>query len=471
MVFSSTIFLFIFLPLVLGGYFLLKEEYRNVFLLLVSLAFYTSGEPKFVFVMIASILINYIAGLAIHHAKKNYTLLGNRVVLIIGVAANLGLLFYFKYLDFFIGTVNNIGGLNIPLKNIALPIGISFFTFQGMSYILDLYMGKVEVQKKFINIALYVSLFPQLIAGPIVRYKDVNDQIDARTCTVDKFAIGIRRFVVGLAKKVMIANQVGIIADQIFGVPANENTISIAWLGIICYTVQIYFDFSGYSDMAIGLGKMFGFDFLENFNYPYISTSVTEFWRRWHISLSSWFRDYIYIPLGGNRRGNVYFNLLVVFFVTGMWHGAAWNFIIWGLWHGMFLIIERIFKKKGIQLNIPKPVKWVYTMLIVLIGWVLFRSPDLTYAVKYVGVMFGISSRQTIGMNVFWYLTPKAICVLVGAFIAAIPTKNYIKRCISVLENTWYKQMLSNVYVIALFFFSIMLVMTSTYNPFIYFRF
>lgn len=317
MVFSSTIFLFIFLPLILAGYFLIKENYRNIFLLLASLGFYAWGEPKFVFVMLISILINYTAGLSIYYSKKHHNKWGNRIILFVGVMGNLIPLFYFKYFDFFISSVNGITGLNLPLKNIILPIGISFFTFQGMSYILDLYMDKVEVQKKFINMALYVSLFPQLIAGPIVRYEDVNEQIEYRVCTIDKFVIGIRRFVMGLAKKAIIANNVGLVADQIFNNNPTENSVAIAWLGIICYTMQIYFDFSGYSDMAIGLGKMFGFDFLENFNYPYISTSITEFWRRWHISLSSWFRDYVYIPLGGNRSGNVYFNLLVVFLVTG----------------------------------------------------------------------------------------------------------------------------------------------------------
>lgn len=471
MIFSSNAFIFIFLPFVLAGYFLIKKEYRNMFLLLTSLMFYATGEPKFVLVMIASIAINYIMGLAIDYSKNNFGNIGNKFILMCNLFLNLGLLFYFKYMDFFISSANSILGTNMALMNIALPIGISFFTFQGMSYTLDLYMGKVSVQKNPINIALYIALFPQLIAGPIVRYKDINDQIDSRVCNIDKFTYGIQRFIIGLAKKVIIANQVGFIADQIFVNAPNENSIATAWVGIICYAMQIYFDFSGYSDMAIGLGKMFGFDFLENFNYPYISTSMTEFWRRWHISLSTWFRDYVYIPLGGNRKGNVYFNLLVVFFVTGLWHGAAWNFIVWGLWHGLFLIIEKVLKQNDIEIKLPKSIRWIFTMLIVIIGWVMFRSPSLTYAIKYIGVMFGLVDTQSIGFTVFWYLSPKIITILVISIIASIPLKEKFKNIHHSLEGTYLKVICTNIYLIGLFFVSIMFVMTSTYNPFIYFRF
>ena len=471
MVFSSILFLFIFLPLVLLGNFLLKKEYRNVFLLIASLGFYAVGEPKFVFVMIISIAINYFMGLFIDYGKKNFNNLGNKVILLISVLLNLGLLFYFKYMDFFILSGNQIFSINIPLKNIVLPIGISFFTFQGMSYTLDLYMGQVKVQKNPINIALYIALFPQLIAGPIVRYKDVNDQIDGREVSVGKFHYGIQRFIVGLAKKVIIANQVGYIANEIFGKVPNENSIAIAWVGIICYTMQIYFDFSGYSDMAIGLGKMFGFDFLENFNYPYISKSMTEFWRRWHISLSTWFRDYVYIPLGGNRKGNVYFNLFVVFFVTGMWHGAAWTFIIWGLWHGLFLVIEKVLKMKNIDIKLPKFIKWSFTMLIVMLGWILFRSPDLNYALNYIGVMFGLVATKNVGFTVFWYLSPKIITIMVLGMVASIPLKKWFGKILKYLDGTYLKVIITDIYLIIIFLISIMGVMTSTYNPFIYFRF
>lgn len=471
MIFSSTIFLFVFLPLVLGGYFLIKTEYRNLFLLLVSLGFYAWGEPKFVLVMILSILINYISGLAIYYGKNHYSKNINRIILFLGVMGNLIPLFYFKYFDFFISSVNSLIGLEIPLRNIVLPIGISFFTFQGMSYILDLYMDKVEVQKKFINLALYVSLFPQLIAGPIIRYKDVNEQINYRNCTLNKFAEGIRRFVIGLSKKTIIANNVGFVADQIFSNVPNENSITIAWIGIICYSLQIYFDFSGYSDMAIGLGKMFGFEFLENFNYPYISKSVTEFWRRWHISLSTWFRDYVYIPLGGNRTGNMYFNLIVVFLVTGLWHGAAWNFILWGLWHGIFLIIEKVLRQKNISFNLPKQIRWALTMLVVVLGWVLFRAPDLKFAIEYIGVMFGIIDSSNVAFTVGWYLKGKVKYILILGILMSFPIKKYIYSLIKYNENLLIQEVIKNITIIVLFLISIMFIMTSTYNPFIYFRF
>ena len=471
MVFSSTLFLFIFLPLVLIGYFLLKKEYRNVFLIIASLGFYAADKPKYIIVLMTSVVINYIMGLAINYAKTNFSKLGNRTILTITVLLNLGLLFYFKYMDFFISSANGIFGTNMPLMKIALPLGISFFTFQGMSYTLDLYMNKVEVQKNPINFTLYMTLFPKVIQGPISRYKDVYEQIENRECSVDKFSYGIHRFIIGLAKKVIIANQLGGVVDQIFSNAPNENSIAIAWVGAICYTIQIYFDFSGYSDMAIGLGKMFGFDFLENFNYPYIATSLTEFWRRWHISLSTWFRDYIYIPLGGNRKGNVYFNSLIVFFVTGMWHGAAWNFIIWGLWHGLFLIIEKFLIKNNINIKLPQFIKWIYAMLIVTLGWVLFRAPDIHYALNYIGVMFGIVGTQNVGFTVFWYLSNKTITIILLALIAAIPLKEKFNKTFSVIDGTYFKIVATDIYLIITFLISIMCVMTSTYNAFIYFKF
>ena len=328
MVFSSSIFVFGFLPLVLLGNYLLKERYRNVFLLLASLFFYFWGEEENIVIIILSILINYFSGLLVARFA------GTRIkkwMLVLAVGLNLGLLFYYKYFNFFIESVNSLLDTDIFVKDIILPIGISFFTFQGLSYVIDLYWGNVEVQKNPLKIALYVILFPQLIAGPIVRYKDVAEQIDTRETSIEKFSAGIVRFVVGLSKKIILANGVGMIADEIFNAPYQEHAVLTAWLGVICYTLQIYFDFGGYSDMAIGLGKMLGFDFMENFNLPYISTSITEFWRRWHLSLSSFFKDYIYIPLGGGRKGNVYLNLFIVFLLTGLWHGASWNFVVWGL--------------------------------------------------------------------------------------------------------------------------------------------
>lgn len=471
MVFSSTVFLMIFLPCVLLGYFLLKLEYRNLFLLLTSLAFYAWGEPKFVLVIIFSIIINYSFGLFIARWKSK-TKIWNKLLLILGVIANCGLLFYYKYFNFFIDSINRAFGLEYNILNILLPIGLSFFTFQGISYIVDIYFNKIEPQKNFIKFALFESFFPQIIAGPIIRYVDVQDQIDKRVVSVDDFAYGIRRFVLGLAKKVILANTLGQVADQIFALPADQNTAAIAWIGAICYTFQIYFDFSGYSDMAIGLARMFGFKFKENFDFPYVSRSITEFWRRWHISLSSWFRDYLYIPLGGNRKGNVYFNLLVVFIVTGLWHGAAWNFIIWGLWHGVFIIIERLFKKANFQWKVPVVISWAYTMLVVVLGWVLFRSPDLSTAISYYGVMFGINDPEHVGFTVRYFADNMIITVLVLAGIASLPISKYLKNTIGVYEqHNFFSILVQNIYVLFLLIISIIMLVNSSYNPFIYFRF
>lgn len=472
MVFSSSIFLFFYLPLVLLIYFLLKIKYRNAFLLVASLLFYAWGEPKFVFVIILSIFINYIFGLLIHYSQQKYSNFISKVVMLLGVIANCGLLFYFKYFDFFISSVNSITKLSFPLQHIILPIGISFFTFQGLSYVIDLYLKKVEVQNNLLKFALFKSFFPQLIAGPIVRYVDVHDQIDNRVTTVDDFAYGVRRFVIGLGKKVIIANTLGQVADQIFNLPYYQNSIATAWIGAICYSLQLYFDFSGYSDMAIGLARMFGFKFLENFNYPYISKTISEFWRRWHISLSSWFRDYLYIPLGGNRKGNVYVNLLIVFMVTGLWHGAAWNFVIWGLWHGLFLIIERIIKKQKYNIKIPRIISSFYTLLVVVIGWVLFRSPDLGYAMNYMKIMFGIESSHNVGFSVWYYLDPLVITILLIACLASMPTGKYIVDKVVVLKKYYdISIFIQNAYVAILLVICIMFIATSTYNPFIYFRF
>lgn len=473
MVFSSSIFLFCFLPLVLFIYYVLRTEFRNLFLLIASLLFYAWGEPKFVFVIIVSILINYLFGLLIHASLARTNRIIAKVAMITGVVANCGLLFYFKYFDFFLTSVHDLTGWDVVIKNIVLPIGISFFTFQGLSYVIDVYLKKVEVQKNIINFAMYKAFFPQLIAGPIVRYVDVHHQIEQRTHSMDKFADGVRRFVIGLSKKVIIANTLGKVADGVFSLPADQNSLTTLWVGAICYSFQIYFDFSGYSDMAIGLAKMFGFDFKENFNYPYISKTVTEFWRRWHISLSSWFRDYVYIPLGGNRTGNVYFNLLVVFIVTGLWHGAAWNFVIWGLWHGLFLIIERVLKKSGKgNIRVPKAITWLYTMLVVVIGWVLFRAPDLSYAMKYLGGMFGFVQSKNVGFITWYYLDSMVITVIILGCLASLPIVQYIKNIVGSLEeHNGFSLFLQTVYIGALLLICMMFLATSTYNPFIYFRF
>ncbi|MCU6797655.1 MBOAT family protein [Paenibacillus sp. WQ 127069] len=472
MVFSSIIFIFGFLPIVLLLYYVCNKEYRNIYLAIVSFLFYSFGGPKYLIIMCISILINYSLSLLINYITnvKEELKRNRRLVLFLIVFLNLLLLFYFKYFDFTLHTINGIFNTSIPIKNIILPIGISFYTFQGLSYSLDVYMGKIKVQKNIINLAINFSFFPHLIAGPIVRFKDVNDQIYHRECTSDKFVEGIHRFIIGLAKKVIIADNMAYVTDQIFGLEPSNLTAPIAWLGIICYTLQIYFDFSGYSDMAIGLGKMFGFEFLENFNYPYISKSITEFWRRWHISLSSWFRDYLYIPLGGNRKGNVYFNLIVVFFVTGLWHGASWNFIVWGLYYGVFLIFERIFKQFNINIKIPAPIKWFYTIIVVIIGWVFFRSPDLTYAIGYLKVMFGLGQATLSNINILWYMQPEYLFIFLLGVIFSFPIKNKLLS-FDFIKNKKTRFVIYNFSLFCLFIIAIVYVMSSTYSPFIYFRF
>ncbi len=466
MVFSSTIFVFLFLPVVLGGYYLIRHEFRNTFLLVSSLLFYAWGEPKFVFIMIASILVNYCMGIAID-VSRDWRISIKRFILIVAILLNLGLLFYFKYFDFAVDIFNGLFKSNISLRHIALPIGISFFTFQGMSYILDLYMGKVEVQNNPLNIALYIALFPQLIAGPIVRYIDVNEQIESRTCTSGKFNAGIKRFIMGLAKKIILANSVATIADSAFSTQVSELSSIMSWLGIICYTFQIYFDFCGYSDMAIGLGQIFGFEFLENFNYPYTSKNITEFWRRWHISLSSWFRDYVYIPLGGNRTGNVYFNLLTVFFVTGLWHGASWNFIIWGLWHGFFLIVERILRRKDADFKTLHLLKRVYTLLVVIIGWVMFRAPDINYGLLYIKSMFNYSFNSLQNDTACLYFKDNFIILMICAVLCT-PLIKILKDKFSDYKACTLFEII--IYMV-LFIISISYMVNSSYDPFIYFNF
>jgi len=468
MVFSSSIFLFFFLPLVIAGYYLLKENYRIYFLLLSSLFFYAWGEPRYVLIMLLSIVINYSFGMFIdkNHANKTFA----KLLLALAVIGNLGILFYFKYLNFTLNTVNRVFNTGFALREIIMPIGISFFTFQGMSYVIDLYWRKVDVQKNPAKLAFYISFFPQLIAGPIVRYIDIKEQIDNRTISVEKFVNGAQRFIIGLAKKVIIANTVGEVVDFIFNIPASGISAVAAWLGVICYSFQIFFDFSGYSDMAIGLGKMFGFEFLENFNYPYISKTVTEFWRRWHISLSSWFRDYVYIPLGGNRKGNVYANLIFVFVLTGFWHGANLQFLAWGLWHGFFLIIERLLKMREVKNKKIVPLRYILSMLIVVVGWVFFRSMGLRHALKYIGVMFGLVQPEFVGLTVKFFMSPKIIFMLCVAAVTSTPllkmSYNVLKAHISAL----CKPIILWIY-LALLFMCIVFVTASSYNPFIYFRF
>ncbi|GAE03418.1 alginate O-acetylation protein algI [Clostridium botulinum B str. Osaka05] len=431
MVFSSQIFIFIFLPLTLIIYYTLgnilsNNIFKNCISLFASLIFYSWGGIKYLPVLCSSIFINYIFGLIIDKLKDKKRF--KKFFLLIGIILNLVLLFYYKYYDFAIGNINRISNVSFQFKEIALPIGISFFTFQGMSYIIDIYRKDAKVNKNIISVALYISFFPQLIAGPIVKYKDIDNQIRKRKETMEYFSYGIERFVIGLSKKVIIADTIAGIADTIFSLSNVGIDQPTAWLGAICYTFQIYFDFSGYSDMAIGLGYLFGFKFMENFNYPYISKSITEFWRRWHISLSTWFKEYLYIPLGGNRKGNTYLNLFIVFLVTGLWHGASWNFIAWGIWNGIFIIIEKIINKKRWYIKIPSFIKTTITMFIVILGWVLFRANGLMDAINYLSIMFGINKATTVTYQFSYFVNKKLVFWMIISIIGSTPISGNMLR-------------------------------------------
>ena len=459
MVFSSSLFLFGFLPAVLFLYFFAHQRYRNFILLLASLLFYAWGEPKNVLIMLASILVNYVFGIILEKRKKL-----SKLILALSVIYNVGVLFYFKYFNFVGEIWTGITGYSWNIRQIALPIGISFFTFQIMSYVIDVYRGTVPAQKNLINLALYISLFPQLIAGPIVRYIDVEAQIKERTCSWDKAYEGVKRFAIGFSKKVLIADQMALLVDSVFG--GSYPSIISHWVGIIAYSLQIYYDFSGYSDMAIGLGKIFGFDFLENFNYPYIAKSVKEFWRRWHISLSSWFRDYLYIPLGGNRKGTLrtYINLLIVFFVTGLWHGASFNFIIWGLFHGLFLIIERLGFGKVLE-KTPKAVQHLYTLLIVMIAWVFFRADTLNDAILYLQGMIIPYGKDVAYFN--YIMDARYWFFLIAGLVFAVP----YTRIAAMIRKSKVLQSIADVMIIFLFIVAICYMLGSGYSPFLYFRF
>lgn len=480
MVFSSNIFLFVFFPLVLGLYYILPTKARNLFLLVASLFFYYWGEPKFILVMLLSIVWNYLSALLLDFLMLRYPEKEplKKAVLFLSVLGSLSLLYYFKYYDFSVNLLNQAFHLNLAIKNIVLPIGISFFTFQGLSYVVDVYREDIKAQKSIIKLGMYIALFPQLIAGPIVRYVDIAKEIDHRVVTLDDFYDGVRRFVIGLSKKVILSNPLAYQVDLIFAQNTSNLEMGTAWLGAIMYALQIYFDFSGYSDMAIGLGRMFGFTFLENFNLPYIATSIKEFWRRWHISLSSWFRDYVYIPLGGNRRGNVYCNLIIVFCLTGLWHGASLNFLVWGLWHGFFQLVERaLAKKNSILLSDRLPaygivLRRLYTWMVVLIGWVFFRADTLRTALDYLKVMFGLSHADTVFFHTMYYLDNFTLFILVMAIIFStdLPQRLEDKASKTALGKKLMPALCS-VTLILLLLASCVMVMASSYNPFIYFRF
>lgn len=482
MLYSSPIFLFLFLPLVLGAYYLCPRTARNLLLVEASLLFYAWGEPSLVVVMLVSMAMNYGLGQWVGALRGGPAA---RWIVGLAVAANLGILVYFKYASFLVESLNvALEACSIPMlawPNVTMPIGISFYTFHAISYVVDIYRGKATPERNPINVALYILLFPQLIAGPIIRYLDVAEQIRERRVIFDDFAAGVQRFLVGLGKKMLIANPLATVADGIFDISAGELSTPVAWLGIVCYTLQIYFDFSGYSDMAIGLGWMFGFRFLENFNYPYTAQTVTDFWRRWHISLSTWFRDYLYIPLGGNRVGpwRQYFNLFVVMFLCGFWHGASWTFIVWGLFHGSLLILER--GRLGTWLaRVPRVLRHAWLMLVVMIGWVFFRADTLSYATTYLRALAGFGALDQQTYNVGLWLDSGLAIALCAGLIGSTP---WLKAVVAwnaarpVRPAAWQTVTRGGMALgqaaglVLVLLASAATMLAGTYNPFIYFRF
>ena len=466
MVFSSTIFLCVYLPLVLLGYNICPKKGKNLFLLIVSLIFYAWGEPKYVFLMIFSILVNYVFGLLMDKHRENKKRL--KLLLVISVIIDLGLLSVFKYTDFIITNINSVFGAGFDLLNIALPIGISFYTFQAMSYTIDVYRDDVRVQRNLIDFGMYITMFPQLIAGPIVRYTDVQDQLAERNVTTADFSEGIMRFVVGLGKKVLLANQMGAVWTQIYALGGDISAL-MAWTGAAAYTFQIYFDFSGYSDMAIGLGRMFGFKFPENFRYPYESVSITDFWRRWHITLSTWFKEYLYIPLGGNRRGlaRQALNLLIVWTLTGFWHGAGWNFVMWGLYYFAILFIEKLFLLKALD-KLPRLFRHAYALLLIVIGWVIFASDDVSVMLPYLGSMFGANGALG-GMDVYTLLTRAALMVICCVASTELPKRLFVTAAGKMNEKAAFT--VKSVLTLTLLALSVVFLIGDSYNPFLYFRF
>lgn len=476
MVFSSVIFLCLFLPIVLGGYYLLpKREAKNLWLIASSLLFYAFSGLWYVLLLLFSVFCNYLAGLFVS---------GRKGVLYVAVAVDLGVLGVFKYLTFLVRTVDQLPGVAITVPSIVLPVGISFFTFQGLSYVIDVYRNERLKSTRFRDVLLYIALFPQLVAGPIVRYEDVADEIKSRRHTLEQLANGLRRFIIGLSKKLLIADVCGSVVTLIYSAESSALDSRTAWLAAVCYLIQIYFDFSGYSDMAIGLGLCFGFHFKENFNYPYISASIQEFWRRWHISLSTWFREYLYIPLGGNRKGKAktYRNKLIVFFCTGLWHGANWTFIVWGLWHGFFIVAEDAVKKlfriekhgKGGRNPVMAVLKHLYTLLVVLIGFVIFRADNMEQAASMIRAMFsGISASAQTGLLLAQCLTPLTMFVLLLGLVGSTPILPMV--CHKAEQQTGSARtclrVINYAAVLVLLLVDILHLSAASYVPFIYFQF
>ncbi len=467
MVFSSTTFLFLFLPAVLILYYnpIIKNlAFKNAVLIISSLLFYGWGEPVFVFLMLFSIFLNWIFGLGV--AKFKQKSIGKaKLCVALSVIMNLGLMFVFKYLTFTLENINSLFSTNLDTLDIALPIGISFFTFQAMSYVIDVYRGNGAVQKNPFNVALYISFFPQLIAGPIVRYQTIAEQINFRKENFDDFSNGVYRFMLGFCKKVLIANNVASVADEIFG--TDEMSVATAWIGAIAYTLQIFFDFAGYSEMAIGLGKMFGFHFLENFDYPYISKSVSEFWRRWHMSLGTWFRDYVYFPLGGSRvkkKSRLIFNLFVVWLLTGIWHGANWTFVVWGLLYFVLLAFEKVTK-------FPEKINFfghIYTLLFVIIGWVLFRSESIASALTYLKTMFFISGAEMFDESTLFFLDNYKFYLIAG-ILTSFPILPKLREKITKGKKVY--ETVAAIALLVTFIISLTFTIKGSYNPFIYFNF
>ncbi len=473
MVFSSILFLFYFLPAVLFLYFISARKYRNLVLFLSSLFFYSWGEPRYIWIMIFSTILDYSCGRYIHKNRERSNRKKMKLGLLISIIGNLGLLSFFKYSDFLIGNINSIFNLDLALLNIALPIGISFYTFQTMSYTIDVYRGDTQVQNSIISFGTYVTLFPQLIAGPIVRYQTVAEEMDHRLESYDLFSQGIKRFILGLGKKVLLANNIGLLWDNISKMNMASLPVLTGWLGVLAFGFQIYFDFSGYSDMAIGLGKIFGFNFLENFDYPYMSKSITEFWRRWHISLGTWFKEYVYIPLGGNRGGSFKHlrNILLVWMLTGIWHGASWNFGLWGLYFGLILIIEKFF-----LLNILD--KWasfirrVYTLFLVAISWVIFAFDSLEDGLNYIRILFRLDGRSFYdGTTIYLFYTNIVLIVILALGSTDLPKKVWGKLYGNQKNKETLLFSLENLFLVFILFIAMAYLVDQSYNPFLYFRF
>ena len=466
MVFSSIVFLYIFLPIMLLIYFIVPNKFKNAVMIVASLIFFAWGEIRYIFIMLLLAVMDYICGQKINKYWENKK--KKKIFLFIDIGVNLLILFFFKYADFIITNINNITNLSIPLLNIPLPIGVSFNTFQSLSYIIDVYRGTVKCEKSFYNYLAYTTLFPQIIAGPIVRYETVDEELENKNISIDNFTVGIKRFIIGLGKKVLIANNIGVLWNTIEIGDYGSLTFVLAWFGIVAFALQIYFDFSGYSDMAIGLAKVFGMDFDENFNFPYISKSITEFWRRWHITLSSWFRDYIYIPLGGNRKGLLkqIRNVLIVWFLTGAWHGASWNFILCGLYFGGILILEKTFMLKILE-KAGKVFSHIYSIVLILIGWVIFAFEDLSQIGMYLQSMFNINNF--INNETLYYLKNYGLITIIGIICSTLIVKKFIEKINK--SNSNICGILETIIYMTIFVLCTANLVSDSFNPFLYFRF